>query len=70
MERIKGYVPEIGTEVEVNCWNPRGDISYQRATVVGQVTDAILGCALVLQLGDERQVERLFPSPTIRLLAG
>jgi hypothetical protein len=60
--------PEIGARVEM--LRPRGfaDGAFERAVVVNRLIDPAVGVVLELQFGDAVRVQRVWPSPAIRLL--
>ena len=48
-----------------DCGSSAGE-SFERAVVVGSLTDPGLGIVLELQFGDAVRVQRVWPSPAIR----
>ena len=74
MEVIDGEnPPAIGTHVEmVRPCEPAGSFqpggSFEPAVVVDHLTDPVIGVVLELQFADAWRVQRVWPSPAIRLL--
>jgi hypothetical protein len=57
-------MPPIGSNLELL----RGaGHAPERAIVVGHLTDPVLGDAVVVRLNDSRRMQRLWPSPSLRL---
>lgn len=59
--------PQIGMQVEMLRPNESGT-SFESAVVVDRLTDPVIGVVLELQFGDAWRVQRVWPSPAIRLL--
>ena len=69
MELIHGESPpEIGMQVEMLRPNGEWGDSFQAAVVVDHLTDPAVGLVLELQFEDAERVQRVWPSPAIRLL--
>jgi hypothetical protein len=60
--------PQIGTHVEVRRPSGHGDGSFERAVVVDRLTDIAIGLVLEIQFEDAGRLQRVWPSPAIRLL--
>ncbi len=60
--------PQIGARVEILCHNETGAF-FESAVVVDQQTDHAIGVVLEMQFEDARCVQRMWPSPAIRLAA-
>ena len=43
---------------------------FQAAIVVGHLVDPVLGNVLELRLSDQRRLQRMWPSPSLRLGPG
>ncbi len=75
MRRMEGAAlvqepPTVGTHVEM--LRPRGSgssasESFERAVVVARLIDPAVGVVLEMQFGDAVCVQRVWPSPAIRL---
>lgn len=61
--------PEIGTPVEMLRPGGAGNAGFERAVVVDRLTDTAIGVVLEIQFEDSGRVQRVWPSPAIRLLA-
>ena len=46
-----------------------GNAGFERAVVVDRLTDTAIGVVLEIQFEDSGRVQRVWPSPAIRLLA-
>jgi hypothetical protein len=60
-------MPSIGTHVQVLSYSPSDDGNYQSAIVVGHLHDPALGSVIELRLSDSQRLQRVWPTPTIRL---
>ena len=60
--------PQIGMQVEMPRPNDEVGGSFESAVVVDRLTDPVIGVVLELQFGDAWRVQRVWPSPAIRLL--
>ena len=54
-------------QVEMLRANESGS-SFESALVVGRLIDPVIGLVLELQFGDARRIQRVWPSPAIRLV--
>ena len=59
--------PQIGMHVEMLRPSGSGDSCFEPAVVVDHLTDPVIGVVLELQFGDAWRVQRVWPSPAIRL---
>jgi hypothetical protein len=57
--------PAIGTHVLVRRSAPYE--TFQSGIVVGHLRDASLGCVLELRMSDSARLQRVWPSPAVRL---
>ena len=57
--------PQIGTQLEM-LW-PGGDGRFERAIVVDRLMDTAIGVVLEVQFEDAGRLQRVWPSPAIRL---
>ena len=60
--------PPIGTQVEMLRPGGTTDGRFERAVVVDRLTDLAIGVVLEMQFEDAGRVQRVWPSPAIRLL--
>jgi hypothetical protein len=58
--------PQIGTQVDMLRTNEAGN-TFESAVVVDRLSDPVIGLVLELQFGDAWRVQRVWPSPAIRL---
>ena len=63
-------MPSIGTQVQVLRYSHSADGNYQSAIVVGHLHDPALGSVIELRLSDSQRLQRIWPTPTIRLSLG
>jgi hypothetical protein len=63
-------MPAIGTHVQIRRSHVTGGDEYQAAIVVGHLNDPILGNVLELRLSDSQRMQRIWPSPSLRLAPG
>jgi hypothetical protein len=61
--------PQVGMHVEMLRPNVFGGGSFERAIVVDRLTDPGIGVVLEVQFEDAQRVQRVWPSPAIRLLS-
>jgi hypothetical protein len=59
--------PQVGMQVEMLRSNELGS-SFESAVVVDRLIDPVIGLVLELQFGDARRIQRVWPSPAIRLV--
>ena len=60
-------MPPIGAHLHVRRANAFGREEFQAAIVVGHGSDPALGSVLELQLSNSERLERVWPSPSLRL---
>ena len=60
-------MPPIGAHLQVQRPDHDGVDQFQSAIVVGHLHDATLGDVLELRLSDSRRMQRVWPSPSLRL---
>jgi hypothetical protein len=60
-------MPAIGTRVDVQRTSDGGGDVYQSAIVVGHLRDPSLGSVIELRLSNSQRVQRVWPTPTIRV---
>jgi hypothetical protein len=63
-------MPAIGTHIQIRRPNVVSGDEFQAAIVVGHLTDPVLGSVLELRLSDSRRMQRIWPSPSLRLGPG
>jgi hypothetical protein len=59
--------PPVGSTVNMIRSRPPGAGSFESAVVVEHLTDPALGLVLEVQFADSVRMQRVWPSPTIRL---
>jgi hypothetical protein len=62
-----GDIPPIGTHVQVRRHGAADDESFQAGIVVGHLVDPALGNVVELRLSDSRRLQRIWPSPSVRV---
>ena len=68
MTSHRAAMPAIGTRVQMLRDSPPGaERVYQSAIVVGHLSDPVLGNVIELRLSDSQRLQRVWPTPTIRL---
>jgi len=63
-------MPAIGTHIQIRRPQLTTGDEYQAAIVVGHLNDPILGNVLELRLSDSQRMQRIWPSPSLRLAPG
>ena len=63
-------MPPIGAHLQVRRTNAFGREEFQAAIVVGHNSDPALGGVVELSLSDSERMQRVWPSPSLRLSPG
>jgi hypothetical protein len=63
-------MPAIGTRIQIRRSNVTTGDEFQAAIVVGHLNDPVLGSVLELRLSDSQRMQRIWPSPSLRLAPG
>jgi hypothetical protein len=63
-------MPPVGADLQIRRPSHLGHDEFQPATVVGHLDDPALGGVRELRLSDSERMQRVWPSPSLRLSPG